>query len=173
MSEKDLLKELVEEYVEFDNDLYGVEWRMKDDLVEIALDMMSDYQVDLAWIKERAEESNHDDIDLNNEAFWCGYFGWDVVSEWADSQVDIYNSDLRDKAKDYSDFIEEAMQEFGVDWCGIKERWLEWVFAMGQYQYYTRLWYNILNGIEKIIEDWDSIDEQYKILSTNETAKWN
>lgn len=160
-SEKELLTELLKNYVEFDNDLYGVEDRVQWDLIDLALDFMSDYWVDLAWIKARAEEGGN--IDLNNEAFGSASCWWDVISERADSQVDIYNADLREKAKDYSWFIEDAMREFGIDWCGIKERWLEWVFAMGQYEYYTRLGYNILNGIEKIIEDWDNVD-----LSTNE-----
>jgi len=160
--ERELLKELVKNYVDFNTDLYWVEDRTKDDLVEIALDMMSDYNVDLAWIRKRAWENNHNGIDLINEKFWRSYCGGDMVSEWADDQVDIYDSDLWDKVKDYSEFSEEALREFGVKWCGVKERGLAWIFAMGQYQYYSRLWYDVLNWIEKLIEDWDNVDREYK-----------
>jgi len=38
-----------------------------------------------------------------------------MVSEWADGQVDIYALDPWGKAKDYSKFIEEVMQEFSAD----------------------------------------------------------
>lgn len=42
-----------------------------------------------------------------------GYIG-DIITEIADNNIDIYNSDLMDWAKDNISYIEEALEEFGT-----------------------------------------------------------
>lgn len=69
--------------------------------------------------KERVKEleSNADDttMDLVDIVFdqYSGNIS-DSISEYADSNVDIYNSDLLEWAKDHLGDIEEANQEFGM-----------------------------------------------------------
>lgn len=69
--------------------------------------------------KERVQEleskADDDTMDLVNIVFdqYSGNIS-DSISEYADSNVDIYNSDLLDWAKGHLGDIEEANQEFGI-----------------------------------------------------------
>lgn len=57
--------------------------------------------------------SNGDCLTDYNRGYIC-----DVISEIADSQVDIYYSDLREWANGHFEGIANAISEFGWDGCG-------------------------------------------------------
>lgn len=58
-------------------------------------------------------ESNGDCLTDYNSGYIC-----DIISEIADSQVDIYDSDLREWANGHFEKIANAISEFGWDGCG-------------------------------------------------------
>ncbi len=149
MEKENKLKELFTEHEEFDRDLFFVESRTLEDLIALWLEFLQNAEVDLEWIQKLA--ATKDEIDLNNNEF--GYYsnGSDAVMERADSMVDVYYNELWLKAKDYQDFITEAVEEYGAEWCGITN-WLERLFMVWQLKYYERLYANVLTTIENIIE---------------------
>lgn len=156
---RDLLRELLYEYVDFDDWLLYVENRSYDDLTDLWIDFLNNCEVDLKWIKERFEKWI-EELDLNNEEFWCFSNWWDAVMEQSDTMIDIYNADLREKAQDYQDYIEEVIDDFWSD--VVKDWWLIRLFQYWQGRYYERLYYDVLNAVEKILQDWENIDEEYK-----------
>ncbi|WP_288460457.1 hypothetical protein [uncultured Chryseobacterium sp.] len=78
-STENFLKQLV-----FDSDFYDVYSHSQ--LLEYAQDFIQSYDI---TIVDGCDYRN----DQKNEHYYC-----DLASEWADSQVDIYNSDLWEKA---------------------------------------------------------------------------
>lgn len=50
--------------------------------------------------------------DYRNDKNQSGHYYCDLANEWADSQVDIYNSDLWEKAPTFQWWIEDALNEF-------------------------------------------------------------
>ena len=50
------------------------------------------------------------DYNINTSNFLC-----DMFTEYADSQVDLYNYDLVEWFKDNYEYVEQAVAEFGVD----------------------------------------------------------
>lgn len=127
MDKKTLAKVL--EAIEFDKDLYDV--YTHDELLEFASDFIETYWIELATDCDYWNDENDD---------WNYYC--DMSSERADSQVDIYHNDLREKARDFKYFIEEARDEF---WPS--DDWLERDFMMWQYLYYSRLANDVLNTL--------------------------
>lgn len=63
-------------------------------------------------LESKADDTTMDLVDIVFDQY-SGNIS-DSISEYADSSVDIYNSDLLDWAKDHLGDIEEANQEFGI-----------------------------------------------------------
>ena len=63
-------------------------------------------------LENKADDTTMDLVDIVFDQY-SGNIA-DSISEYADSSVDIYNSDLLDWAKDHLGDIEEANQEFGI-----------------------------------------------------------
>lgn len=98
-------------------------------------------------VKERIKElENKYKLD---EILYCfgdyskGYI-YDIIMEVCDDKIDIYNSDLWDWAKDNEYYIEEAINEFGIDSNNFD---LTKLFQQGQYFYYDKICYNNLDDI--------------------------
>lgn len=81
------------------------------------------------------------DYDLQTSSYFC-----DLFTEYADSQVDIYTSDLFEWAKYNYEYIEEAVAEFGID-----SRNFDFlgVLKSGQFLYNER---QLFEDEEKIVE---------------------
>ena len=68
----------------------------------------------------------------------------DIITEICDNNVDIYNSDLWEWAKDNEYYIEQAINEFGIDSNNFD---LMQLFRQGQYYYYEEICYKNLDDI--------------------------
>lgn len=68
----------------------------------------------------------------------------DIITEVCDNNVDIYNSDLWEWAKDNEYYIEQAINEFGIDSNNFD---LIGLFQQGQYFYYEETCYKNLDDI--------------------------
>lgn len=66
-------------------------------------------------------------VDYNESSCIC-----DIITELADSEVDIYNSDLLKWAGDNSSYIDDAINEFGTEKTDFYK-----IIQMGQYLYYN------------------------------------
>lgn len=97
----------------------------------------------------------------------------DIISQVADNNVDIYNYDLWEWAKDNENYIEEAIANFGID---SKNFNLIKLFQMGQYQFYEQaiysnlsdfIYYTILNNIN-VEEISDNVLEEIENISNKE-----
>ena len=80
--------------------------------------------------------TNSELLELAKDFLWS-------YDEWADSQVDIYNSDLWEKAPKFQLWNEDALNEFWFD----KSRGMIGIFQMWQYLFYSRLAGHILNNL--------------------------
>ena len=112
-------------------DVYG-----DDELYELAEDFIKSYEIQL-----------QNDCDYWNSQNDDGHYYCDLASEQADAQVDIYNYELRKKAGVFSEFIEEALCEFGYD----KTRGIIGTFQLGQDLYYSRVSGHILSELGKYV----------------------
>lgn len=81
------------------------------------------------------------DYDLQTSSYFC-----DLFCEYADSQVDIYNSDLFEWCKNNLEYVEEAVAEFGID---EKNFDLMRLVQSGQFLYNER---QLFEDEEKIVE---------------------
>lgn len=98
-------------------------------------------------VKERIKElENKYELD---EILYCfadysnGYI-CDIITEVCDNNVDIYNNDLWEWAKDNEYYIEQAINEFGIDSNNFD---LMQLFRQGQYYYYQEICYKNLDDI--------------------------
>lgn len=82
----------------FDSDFYDVYSHSQ--LLEYAQDFLQSYNINIV-------ESDYRNDQADNGHYYC-----DLASEWADSQVDIYNSDLWEKAPKFQWWIEDAINDF-------------------------------------------------------------
>ena len=87
----------------------------------------------------------------------------DGISEIADSNIDIYNYDLWDSAKDFQEWTEQAMGE-GLADPNSKDFTLEKAFQAGQYQYYTQVAYEnekalYFNILVNLLNDYPEEDQ--------------
>ena len=87
------------EQLEFDSDFYGV--LTNSELLEFTKDFLSSYNIKI-----------NEGCDYRNAQNQSGHYYCDLASEWADSQVDIYNSDLWEKAPKFQWWNEDALNEF-------------------------------------------------------------
>lgn len=98
-------------------------------------------------IKERIKELENK-YELEN-ILYCfndysnGYI-CDIITEVCDNNVDIYNNDLWEWAKDNEYYVERAINEFGIDSNNFD---LIGLFRQGQYFYYEETCYNNLDDI--------------------------
>lgn len=141
--EKLTLDDVTAEFT-FDNEFYGVEGRNFADLQGLATDFLSAYNVTIEDLKQYKEEGN----DFWNDKTIGGSYWCDLSSEWADWMVDIYNADLREKAKDYRDFIDQAIDEFGNSERGIEGNFMAW-----QYLYYSNFANEVLSQLKEYVEN--------------------
>ena len=107
--------------LEFEIDYYDV--YSKEELTEQARYFLDAYEITI-----------NENCDYRNDQNEDGHYYCDVASEWADSMVDIYNSDLWEKAPKFQWWIQDAIDEFDYD----KKRGIIGLFQMGQYLYYSR-----------------------------------
>lgn len=98
-------------------------------------------------VKERMKElENKYELD---EILYCfadyskGYI-CDIITEVCDDKIDIYNSDLWEWAKDNEYYVEQAINEFGIDSNNFD---LMGLFRQGQYYYYQEMCYKNLDDI--------------------------
>ena len=87
------------EKLAFDSDFYEVYSHSQ--LLEYAQDFIQSYEISID------EGCDYRNDQTDNRHYYC-----DLASEWADSQVDIYNSDLWEKAPKFQWWIEEAINDF-------------------------------------------------------------
>lgn len=73
-------------------------------------EMLEERKEDLKWRMNDLAVDFSADYDLQTSSYFC-----DLFTEYADSQVDIYASDLFEWAKSNYEYIEEAVEEFGID----------------------------------------------------------
>jgi len=92
---------------DFSTEFWNVEKRGKEALKELALDFLTSYDVRDEDLTQYQEDGN----DFRNDQTKEGYYRCDISSEWADSQVDIYYSELYQKVRDYADHIEDRITE--------------------------------------------------------------
>lgn len=99
--------------------------------------------------------------DYNN-----GYIG-DIISEIADNNIDIYNSDLIDWAKGNISYIEEALDEFGTPTNSRGQADFIRIIQQGQYLYNEQDLYNNLEDNLKFFM-YDYIEKDLKITELTE-----
>lgn len=97
-------------------------------------------RVDLEIVSDLRDEHRLDDV-FDNFYDCTGYI-CDAISEIADSNVSIYNSDLWDWARDNEEYVEQAVNEFGID---SKDFDLIRLFQQGQYLYNSEYMYEHLD----------------------------
>jgi hypothetical protein len=119
--------------------------------IEDLLDYVSINQDNL---KQYKKEKN----DFWNDKNADGNYFCDITSEWADSRVSIYNYNLWREAPIFSDYIEDALNEYGFD----KERGLIGLFMQGQFHFYNGLAGEVLQLINNYVNEaeWDKIGKK-------------
>lgn len=95
-----------------------------------------------------------------------GYIG-DIITEIADSNVDIYNDDLMEWAKGNTSYIEDAIREFGTPEDSNGHPDFMKLIMQGQYYMYEQ---DLYNNIEDILKYWayDYIENKYNITELTE-----
>ena len=88
----------------------------------------------------------------------------DSISEFSDSNIDIYTSDLFDWAKYNDDYIQQAICEFGIDKDNFS---LDRLIQSGQYIQLTQDLYNDIDEIIKALAFYEMI-EQLNDLTNDE-----
>lgn len=83
-------------------------------------------------------------VDYNGSCYIC-----DMISEVADSFIDIYASDLLDWAKNNYDYIEDALNEFGTPQDSKGRADFLQIIRQGEYYYYDNLFYENLDEFIK------------------------
>ena len=128
-------------------------------------------------LKEIEKENEFLEVDVTSFRGYSDGYICDIVSELADNNVDIYNSDLLEWAKDNYSYIDEATAELGHGKDFIND------VQIGQYYYNNNEIYNnlkeylryfaydyLLNtkGIETIKdEDIENIDSELNCIDNN------
>lgn len=114
--------------------------------------------------------------DLKKELY-CGDFGdcfrdydngyiSDIITEIADNNIDIYNSDLMEWAKGNISYIEEALEEFGEPKVNGRIDFMK-IIQQGQYYYNEQNLYENLEDSLKIFM-YDYIEKDLEITELTE-----
>lgn len=93
--------------------------------------------------------SNQKFGDFQELVDWLEDDASDIISELADSKVDIYYYDLRKWSVDNYNYIEDAISEFGVD---TKNPDFHKMIQMGQYLAYSNEFYALASEFKDYIE---------------------
>lgn len=93
--------------------------------------------------------SNQKFGDFQELVDWLEDDASDMISELADSKVDIYNYDLRKWSVDNYGYIEDAIQEFGVD---TENPDFHKMIQCGQYYAYSNEFYTLVQEFKDYIE---------------------
>ena len=95
-----------------------------------------------------------------------GYIS-DIITEIADSNVDIYNNDLMEWAKGNTNYIEDAMREFGTPEDENGHPDFMRIIMQGQYYMYEQ---DLYNNIEDILKCWaySYIEDNYNLTELTE-----
>ena len=109
----------------------------KEKLLEMTQELLEENDISIP------QKNNHTQTIISqDEAF-------DRVHERADSMVDVYNYDLWKKAFSFREFVDETIEEFGMEQCdGILG-----LLRLGQYQFYNRLGNYILQQFYEYTEE--------------------
>lgn len=83
-------------------------------------------------------------VDYNGRYYIC-----DMITDVADSFVDIYNSDLLDWTKNNYSYIEEALDEFGTPQDSNGRADFLKMMSQGEFLYYDNLFYDNLDNFIK------------------------
>ena len=115
--------------------------------------------IEYIWI-----DNNQYYIDYKNNDFWNDqnlnwHYFCDLISERADSEVDIYNDNLWESAPIFREYSERAIEEWMIDTKNVD---LIKIFQVWQYMFYNELWNNILNKCE----------EFFNKNNTNKNFRW-
>lgn len=102
-----------------------------------------------------------------NDGYIC-----DIITEIADSHVDIYNSDLLEWAKDNYSYIEEAIDEFGTATDSNGKVDFIRCIMQGQFYAYEQDIYENLEDILKFFM-YDYIEKELDILELTENQNEN
>lgn len=100
-------------------------------------------------------------VDYNGCCYIC-----DMISEVADSSIDIYTSDLLDWVKNNYDYIEDALDEFGTPQDSNGKADFFQMIRQGEFLYYERLFYDNIDSFIKyyvlkyLIDNKISIDDE-------------
>lgn len=87
---------------------------------------------------------------IEDIAEYPGEYPEDDVREWADRQVHIYFSDLWDCAKIFSEYTEQAINEYGALDEVFQSRGLTGLFAQGELYFWEQFAHEILTITNKI-----------------------
>ena len=120
--------------------------------------------------------------DLKKELY-CGDYGeyfrdynngyiCDIITEIADNNIDIYNSDLMDWAKGNTSYIEEALEEFGTPTNNRGQADFMRIIQQGQYLCNEQDLYNNLEDSLKFFM-YDYIEKELKIKELTEEQNDN
>lgn len=95
-----------------------------------------------------------------------GYIS-DIITEIADSNVDIYNNDLMEWAKGNTSYIEDAMREFGTPEDSNGHPDFMRIIMQGQYYMHEQ---DLYNNLEDILKYWayDYIENKYNLTELTE-----
>ena len=95
------------------------------------------------WIKKEVE------IDMDEKR--------DATNSYADTNTEIYNYFLWKHAPVLSDFIEDAILEYGLDMG--KDITLIKIFQQGEYYFYEQFAREVLDGLEQYVEEIEMTEE--------------
>lgn len=96
----------------------------------------------------------------------------DIITEIADNNIDIYNSDLMDWAKGNTSYIEEALEEFGTPTNNRGQADFMRIIQQGQYLCNEQDLYNNLEDSLKFFM-YDYIEKELKIKELTEEQNDN
>lgn len=106
-------------------------------------------------------EFYHDKKNYLNESSYIG----DAISEFADSNIDIYTYNLFDWAKTNYNYIEQGVAEFGID-----EKNFDFIklIQQGQYLQLTQDLYNDIDEIIKMLAFYEMIEQLNDLTNDDE-----
>ena len=146
----DAINELYKNYIKDKSEEVIRNPLTRDEIVKRDIEeFLSNYNIE-EWDLIEYKKGKNDfwnDMDKDGRC-WC-----DIANEQADGKVSIYNETLWEEAAILQDWIEDAISEFGIDGCGIKERGIIGLFQSGQYKFWSEFYNEIMEGLKKYTEN--------------------
>lgn len=129
-------------------------------------------------ISEEALDMFMEAVDYSQSGYIC-----DIITEVSDSQINIYNYDLLEWAKDNYTYIEDALDELGTPTDEKGRADFLAMIRQGQYIYYSQEFYNYLdefilyyaykqlidNKIALTTEELEELENNLSYLDNNNT----